>query len=89
MAKAKLIGVQDMDFNTRKGDHIDGIKLHITYPDENVMGLMADGKFISREACKTYGITVDGLAPMIGKDVEFETNVKGKVTGVRPVGKSN
>lgn len=85
MAKVKLIGVQDMDFTTRKGERIDGIKLHITYPDENVMGLMADGKFINREACKLYGISVSGLVPMIGKDVYFETNVKGKVVGVKPI----
>ena len=89
MAKVRLIGLQNLDFETRDGNTIQGLKLHINYPDENVMGLIADSKFISREACKNLGITVDTLSPLIGKDVELETNIKGKVTGVRPVGKSN
>ena len=89
MAIVRLIGLQNLDFETRDGNTIQGLKLHINYQDENVMGLMADSKFISSEACKNLGITVDTLSPLIGKNVELETNIKGKVTGVRPVDKSN
>lgn len=88
MAKVKFVGLQNLDFETRDGNQIQGLKLHITFPDENVMGLMADSKFISREACKNLGLSVESLSPMIGQDVEIETNIKGKVTGVKPVGKS-
>lgn len=89
MAKVKFVGLQNLDFETRDGKQIQGLKLHINFPDENVMGLMADSKFISRQACTNLGITVEGLTPLIGKDVELETNLKGQVTGVKPVGKSN
>ncbi|MBD5111529.1 MAG: hypothetical protein HDT42_03210 [Ruminococcaceae bacterium] len=89
MAKVNFIGLQNLDFETRDGNQIQGLKLHITFPDENVMGLMADSKFISRDACKNLGLSVDSLSPMIGKEIEIETNIKGKVTGVKPVGKSN
>lgn len=87
MAKVNFIGLQNLDFETRDGNQIQGLKLHITFPDENVMGLMADSKFISREACKNLGLSVDSLTPMIGKEIEIETNIKGKVTGVRAIGK--
>lgn len=89
MAKVKFVGLQNLDFETKDGKQIQGLKLHITFPDENVMGLMADSKFISSDACKNLGITVDGLTPMIGKDIEIITNIKGKVTGVKPAGKSD
>lgn len=89
MAKVNFIGLQNLDFETRDGNQIQGLKLHITFPDENVMGLMADSKFISRDACKNLGLSVDSLSPMIGKEIEIETNIKGKVTGVKPIGKSN
>lgn len=89
MAKVKFIGLQELDFESRDGKQIQGLKLYINYLDENVMGLKADSKFVSREACKNLGFTVDGLSPLIGKEVEIETNLKGSITGVKPVGKSN
>lgn len=90
MAKVNFVGLQDMDFDDRKtGEHISGIKLFFNYLDENVMGFKADSKFVNREACKNLGFTVDNLSPLIGKVVELETNLKGKVTGVNPVEKSS
>lgn len=89
MAKVFFVGLQNIDFDDRKtGDHIEGLKLHINYLDDNVMGLKADSKFINHEACKNLGFTVDSLAPLIGHEVELETNLKGSVTGVRPVAES-
>lgn len=89
MAKVHFTGLQDMDFTSRDGKQIDGIKLFFTYPDENVMGIKADSKFVNRDSCKNLGFTVDSLSPLIGKDVEIETNIKGGITGVRAVAKSN
>ncbi len=89
MAKVKFVGLQVLDFETRDGKSIQGLKLHINYPDENVMGMKADSKFVSREACKNLGFTVNSLSPMIGKDVDIETNINGSITGVKPVEKSN
>ena len=89
MAKVKLVGLQELDFTNRQGEQVSGLKLFINFPDENVMGIMADSKFINRQACTNLGITVDSIAPLIGKDVDLETNIKGHVVGVKPVGKSN
>ena len=83
MAKVHLVGIHDMNFPTRDGkDRIDGIALQVNYKDENVYGLKAESKFISRELCNNIGFTVDYLKPFIGKTVELETNLKGKVVGI-------
>lgn len=85
MAKVNLCGVQPMDFETSKGDQIKGIKIHLSYQDENVMGYACDNKFMSDEACKNLGITIDSLEPLIGQVVELETNLKGKIIGFHAV----
>ena len=88
MAIVKLVGLQNLDFETRDGKLIQGIKLHFTAPDENVMGHLADSKFINSVSCANLGITIDSLSPFIGKDIEIDTNLKGNITGVKPVDKS-
>lgn len=85
MAKVNLCGVQPLDFTTREGEKLNGIKLHLSYQDENVMGYAVDTKFISAQACKNLHIDLDYLEPLIGQVVEFETNLKGKVTGIHVV----
>lgn len=85
MAKVKFVGLQDLDFVGREGDTIQGLKLYLTFQDENVMGLRAESKFINRQSCSNLGFTVDSLMPLIGKDVELETNLKGHVIGVKPI----
>lgn len=85
MAKVNFVGLQELDFESRDGKQIQGLKLHINYLDDQVMGFKADSKFVSREACKNLGLTVEGLSPFIGMEVELETNLKGSITGVKPV----
>lgn len=85
MAKVNLCGVQPMDFTTNEGDQIKGLKLHVSYQDENVMGFACEAKFLSAQACKNLGITVDSLEPMIGEVVEIETNIKGKITAIKAI----
>lgn len=82
MPKVNLCGVQPLDFETKEGDTIKGIKLHVSYQDENVMGYAVDTKFISQASCKNLGISIDDLEPLIGTVVELETNIKGKITSV-------
>lgn len=74
-----------MDFDTKEGDTIKGIKLHVSYADENVMGYACDTKFLSQASCKNLGISLDDLEPLIGQVVELETNFKGKVIAVKAV----
>lgn len=85
MAKVNLCGVQPLDFTTREGKALQGIKLHVSFQDENVMGYAVDTKFISSMACKNLHITLDDLEPLIGQVVEFETNLNGKITGIHAI----
>lgn len=84
MAKVNLCGVQPLDFETKEGDVIKGLKLHVCYHDENVMGYACDTKFISSASCKNLGISLDELEPLVGQVVEIETNLKGKIIAVKP-----
>lgn len=85
MAKVNLIGVQPMDFTTNEGDQIKGIKVHVSYQDENVMGYACEAKFLNAQACKNLGISVDSLEPLIGEVVEIDTNIKGKITAIKAI----
>ncbi len=85
MAKVFLSGIQRLDFVNKKDEHIDGYNLHIVFPDEHVMGKAVDTKFISSEAFKNLGFTIEALAPLIQHDVELETNIKGKVVGIHEI----
>ena len=40
-----LVGVQDMDFKSRDGNDINGVKVFIAYPDSNTYGNVAESKF--------------------------------------------
>ncbi len=82
MAKVDFVGVQDINFTNNKGETVDGISIFVTYKDENVYGLKAEKKFIPRENCKNLGFTVDYLTSFVGKRVDLETNLKGKVVGI-------
>lgn len=90
MAKVDLVGVQELDFVDKKtGNPVQGISLQINFLDPNVMGKRADHKFLSRELCEQLKYTVDFFKPLIFTEIELETNLKGQVTGVKPVAKSN
>lgn len=85
MAKVNLLGVQNIDFENNQGDTVKGIKLHVTYKDENVAGEKCDSKFISAAACKNLGIVFDDLLAFVGSEVDIEQNLNGKVVGINPV----
>lgn len=85
MAKVFLEGIQHLDFDTKEGNHINGYSLHIAYPDENVIGRMTDKKFISAEAFKNLGFSLDEISALVQHDVELETNIKGKVVAIREI----
>ncbi len=88
MAKVFFEGLQRLDFDTQDGKHIDGYNFHIAYPDEGTIGRYTDRKFVSIEMWNNLGFSLDELSKLVQHDVELETNIKGKITGVSPVGKS-
>lgn len=85
MAKVFLEGIQHLDFDTKEGKHINGYSLHIAYPDENVIGKMTDKKFISAEAFKNLGFSLDEISALVQHEVELETNIKGKVVSIHEI----
>lgn len=87
MANVFFEGIQRLDFDTKDGKHIDGYNLHIAYPDEGTIGRYTDTKFISIDMWKNLGFSLETLTPLVQHDVELETNIKGKVTGVKAIGK--
>lgn len=89
MAKVELVGIEEVDYVSKKtGNPVQGINLFVNYLDPNVMGKRAENKYLSRNLCTQLHITVDSLAPYIFQEVELETNLKGFVTGVKPLEKS-
>lgn len=89
MAKVTLVGVQPLDFDTDDGSNIKGLNLHVNYPDDSVFGKKSDKKFISHVTCRNLGIVCDDLLPHLDEEVELETNLKGKVIGIKTLGGSS
>lgn len=85
MAKVFLEGIQHLDFDTKEGNHISGYNLHIAYPNEKVVGKITDKKFISAEAFKNLGFSLDEISALVQHDVELETDIKGKVVAIRAI----
>lgn len=87
MAKITLLGVQDLDFYTDKGEHIEGIKLHCCYDDKNVFGKSVDKAAVFLPA-NLFESKSDRLAWFedfknhIGKRVFIDKDVKGRVDGI-------
>lgn len=82
MAKVRLIGVQELDFDTKEGNNIKGIKLHVSFPDEFVYGEKVDTKFISDEACHNLHIYPAELKDLVGELINIETNFSGKLLSI-------
>lgn len=78
--KATIVGVQILDFEA-EGKKIEGIKLHMTHEDMNVFGLCASTKFIQSGTplAKKFSPFIDDLDNFIGHQVNFETDMKGRI----------
>lgn len=42
----QVIGRQVLDFSTKEGQAVKGVKLFVAYPEENTEGLRTDGIFV-------------------------------------------
>lgn len=80
--KVNLIGVQDMNFTSREGNDIDGVKVFIAYPDSNTYGNYAESKFISRNVYNSFNVPVSDLLEKIGQVIDCEFDPKKKVVGI-------
>lgn len=80
--RCELVGVQDMNFQTREKDTIDGVKLHYLTVEDNTYGQNANTGFISRNVFDSFGITVKDLTELIGKSINLEFNNKKRICGI-------
>lgn len=71
----QIVGKQEMDFKTDKGERICGIKLHIVGQDRNVNGKAVFTEFINPSA-DCYD---DACSLPLGAYVTFVYNRKGKI----------
>ncbi len=84
MAKVKLIGVQELDFDTKEGNHIKGIKLHVSFPSEFVYGEKVDTKFISDDSCHNLHVDPEELKDLVGMFINIECDFSNKLIGITP-----
>lgn len=80
--KVSLVGVQDMDFKSRDGNDINGVKVFIAYPDSNTYGNVAESKFIQRNVFESFKLPVEKLIEKIGEVVNVEFDPKKKIVGI-------
>ena len=80
--KVSLVGVQDMDFKSRDGNDINGVKVFIAYPDSNTYGNVAESKFIQRNVFDSFKLPVEKLIEKIGEIVDVEFDPKKKIVGI-------
>lgn len=80
--KVSLVGVQDMDFKSRDGNDINGVKVFIAYPDSNTYGNVAESKFIQRNVFDSFKLPVEKLIEKIGEAVDVEFDPKKKIVGI-------
>lgn len=80
--KVNLIGLRELDFETDKGDQVQGIKIFIAYPDEGVYGNTVDSRFISANMFEKLGVPVKDLIDHIDQVIDIEISPKNKIVGI-------
>ena len=80
--KVNLIGLRTVDFEGKSGQPVQGVKLFMSYPEENVYGRITDERFISAPVFANFDIKIDELIELIGTDIDIEISPRGKVVGI-------
>lgn len=80
--KVNLIGVRELDFETDKGDQVQGIKLFIAYPDDGVYGNCTESRFITADRFDKLGLKLQDLIDKIDQVIDIEINPKNKIVGI-------
>ena len=73
--KVKLLGLQELDFATDRGDKIKGTNIWISYPEKDVTGETAVKCFLSPELLGSTKLSV-------GLNFNIEFNAKGKIAAI-------
>lgn len=73
MLTCRIVGMKQVNFETREGQHMEGVKIFITCEDDKVDGLMTDSFFLTRDKFP------DADKLVVGSDVIVYFNRYGKV----------
>ena len=71
--KVNLIGLRALDFENDKGDQVQGIKLFIAYPDDNVYGNCTESRFIMADRFDKLGLNLKDLIDKIDELISRST----------------
>ena len=82
--KAVLVGVQKISFENETGELIDGVKIHMLYPDVGVHGLKADTKFIRTELFNHFDCNFDELKNSAenNSEVDLDYGPRDKIVNI-------
>lgn len=81
--KVKFIGRRDMNFDTKDGSHIEGLRLYVTYDPDSALD---EGVVCERMFCNINRAEYDGLKKVkLPADLEVEFNRYGKASSFRLV----
>lgn len=80
--KVTLLGFKSVDFLNDRGERVQGITLFIAYPDENVVGVATEKKFIGQTVFDSFKISAEQLADSIDTVVDVEFGRKDKIVGL-------
>ena len=78
-----LVGFKSLNFTDAEGNKVEGVKLFLAYPDDDVIGCAADSSFIRQNVFDKFGITLDKLANAVDCAVDVEYDRKGKTVGLK------
>jgi len=75
--RAKVLGIQKLDFSDGSGNTVKGTKIYCAFSDENVDGKMTDNYFIRSDS------SIDTSEVTVNCDVEIYYNRKGKLSSLK------
>lgn len=81
--KVTLVGFKSLNFTDTEGNKVEGIRLYIAYPDDDVIGCAVDTAFIRQNVFDGFGVTEDQLADAVDCAVDVEYGRKGKIVGFK------
>ena len=75
----KVIGLQNLDFVTKDGNHIKGINVYAMFPDKKIQGFRCEKFYISQEIVLPKG----GI--QVNDTIDLVFDFKGKIESISKV----
>lgn len=72
-----IVGLKRVDFKDKDGSLIQGVKVYVNYPEDNVEGMATDSFFLSDNKFSDYH---DALC--VGSPIDVHYNKYGKISAI-------